>query len=130
MVCLDTSFVIDFLNKGEGKEILESFEQKGEEIKIPAPVITELTKGLYSKHSSKQEKEKINEFIESMSTLDLDKESSLVSGKIESDLREKGEPIEILDVLIASITISNNETLITNNEKHFSRIEDLSLRPL
>ena len=40
-------------------------------------------------------------------------------------LRNKGFIIDDIDLLIAGIAISNDLILVTNNEKHFNRIENL-----
>ncbi|MFB6246646.1 MAG: PIN domain-containing protein [Candidatus Pacearchaeota archaeon] len=130
MACLDTSFIIDFLNKGSGRETLEELENRDEEINVPSPVITELIKGIGSKHASKSEEKKINEFIDSLTALTLDRESAKTAGEIEVDLSKRGEKIGLTDVLIASIAIKNNEKLITKNEKHFSKINGLEVKPI
>lgn len=41
--------------------------------------------------------------------------------------RKKGELIEDADLLIAATCIVNDLVLITNNRKHFSRIEGLDI---
>jgi len=48
-------------------------------------------------------------------------------GKIKSDLEAKGQILDDADLLIASITLSNNATLVTNNTEHFKRIRGLRL---
>jgi len=48
-------------------------------------------------------------------------------GKIKSDLEAKGQTLDDADLLIASITLSNNATLVTNNMGHFKRIRGLKL---
>ena len=52
-------------------------------------------------------------------TLPLDKESAILAGEIELNLKEKGIVIELEDIMIAAISIQNNEALITKNLKHF-----------
>jgi tRNA(fMet)-specific endonuclease VapC len=42
-------------------------------------------------------------------------------------LDKKGESIEDFDLLIAASALSLNYTLVTNNTKHFNRIEGLQL---
>jgi tRNA(fMet)-specific endonuclease VapC len=48
-------------------------------------------------------------------------------GKIKADLKQQGEIIMDADIMIASIALSNELTLITNNEKHFRRIINLKI---
>ena len=59
--------------------------------------------------------------------VDINKEIMLIAAKINVDLRKKGLMIGIQDVLIAASSISANTPLITNNTKHFQKIEGLKL---
>ena len=73
----------------------------------------------------KREKQNINEFINSIATLPLDKKSAIKAGDIELHLIKKGQKVDIEDLMIGAIAIVNNEKLITRNEKHFKRINEL-----
>ena len=133
MVCLDTTFLIDVI---KGRQQVQNIEDKiiskGERITIAAPSLTELFRGLYLKknlkHVTQEEIENINEIISSFKILDLKKESAILTGKIEVDLTNKGDVIDIEDMMIASICIKNNETLITRNKKHFEKIQELKIQ--
>ena len=48
-------------------------------------------------------------------------------GCIRYELETSGETIGALDLLIAAHALSLEATMVSNNEKHFSRIEDLSV---
>ena len=48
-------------------------------------------------------------------------------GDIRADLEKKGTPIGQLDMLIAGHARSLGLTLVTNNEKEFSRVEGLNI---
>jgi|SRR3989344_2038995 len=131
MVCLDTSFLIDVIH---GKKLPEKFMDilAGEEsVSIATPTIIEIIKGLHLKknlnHVTEEEKNKINETISSSIILSLDKESSILAGEIEAELINKGEFIDIEDIMIGAIAICNKETLITRNKKHFEKIPDLKI---
>ncbi|MEI6147392.1 MAG: VapC toxin family PIN domain ribonuclease, partial [Methylococcales bacterium] len=54
-------------------------------------------------------------------------ESAQLFGMIKADLKQQGNIILDADIMIAAIAVSNRLTLITNNEKHFIRIPNLSL---
>lgn len=55
----------------------------------------------------------------------MNRNSGKIFGKIKSELKKVGETVNDSDLLIASIAIDNNLCLVTNNEKHFNRIQDL-----
>ena len=44
-----------------------------------------------------------------------------------SELKERGELIGDLDILVASIALANNEKLITRNIKHYNQIMELEI---
>jgi Predicted nucleic acid-binding protein, contains PIN domain len=59
--------------------------------------------------------------------LDINRGIIEVFGEIKAKLEIAGTRIEDMDLLIASTAIYMNLSLVTNNTKHFSRIDDLSL---
>ncbi|MCX8030362.1 MAG: hypothetical protein N3A59_02130 [Thermodesulfovibrionales bacterium] len=44
---------------------------------------------------------------------------------IKTELEAIGQTLDDADLLIASIAIANNATLVTNNKEHFRRIQGL-----
>lgn len=48
-------------------------------------------------------------------------------GKIKASLRKKGTPIDDFDILIASTAIANNMILVSENVKHMSKIDGVTL---
>lgn len=46
---------------------------------------------------------------------------------MKAKLQLSGEPLDEMDLLIASVCIANNGVLVTNNTKHFERINGLKL---
>ncbi|MBI2449413.1 PIN domain-containing protein [Candidatus Pacearchaeota archaeon] len=131
MVCLDSSVIIDLLRKRVNLAQLELKLGENETAKIPSPAIIEIIRGLYLNSNipnvRENEKERINKLFSSFPILDLDKDSAVKSGEIEADLINRGETIDIEDVMIAAIAIHNKEKLITRNAKHFERIKELEV---
>ena len=52
----------------------------------------------------------------------FDTKAAYVCGRIRADLEKKGTPLDLADLEIASIAISNDLILITNNIRHFKRV--------
>lgn len=50
-----------------------------------------------------------------------------VFGALKAKLTKSGNSVADMDLLIASTAIYHNMTLVTNNTKHFSKIEELKL---
>jgi hypothetical protein len=49
-------------------------------------------------------------------------------GKIKSELERDGDIIDDADLFIACCALKTNRVLVTNNERHFSRIKDLKIK--
>jgi tRNA(fMet)-specific endonuclease VapC len=95
---------------------------------INISVITyyEILHGLYYKDARKQLKF-FEKFIELSVILPVTFEIAQKSAQIYANLRNNGLVIGHNDVMIAGTAILNDMTLITNNVKHFSRIEHLEI---
>jgi tRNA(fMet)-specific endonuclease VapC len=59
--------------------------------------------------------------------IDITKEIIEVFGDIKARLELSGNRIEDMDLLIAATSIYRNMPLVTNNKRHFGRINDLVL---
>ena len=88
---------------------------------------TELLYGIYNSNKITQNKEKILPFLDNFKLLQFDKNASVIFAKLKAKLKKQGQIIADMDLMIASIAISNKATLFTNNLKHFKRIEKLEI---
>jgi tRNA(fMet)-specific endonuclease VapC len=57
--------------------------------------------------------------------INISEASVVLSAKIVAHLHRTGNVLDNQDILIAGIALEHNLVLITNNEKHFSRIPNL-----
>ena len=57
----------------------------------------------------------------------IDESVIFVAADIYSILKKDGNIIGDADILIASIVLNNNGTLVSNNTKHFENIHNLNL---
>jgi predicted nucleic acid-binding protein len=126
MACLDTNVIIGLLrNDKDTVSLIKNLEKSG---RITTTVINnfELWKGFYRTKSIKDEKA-IIELLNIISLLEFDEKASKKAAEIFEHLRKKGKIVDALDVMIASIAITNNEPLLTFNKKHFENIPGLKL---
>ena len=133
MVCLDTTFLIDVIKgRKEAAAIENELIESEDVISVAVPSIIELFRGLYLeanlKHINESEITKIDSLLSTFGILELGKESAARAGKLEAELMNKGDKVDIEDIMIAAICIENDEVLITKNKKHFERIEGLEIK--
>jgi predicted nucleic acid-binding protein len=123
---LDSDILIYFL-KGD-KDIIEKvLSLPKDDLYITIVNYTELLYGIYNSNKVTQNKEKILPFLEKFKLLQFDKSSSKIFAKLKAKLKKQGNIIADMDLMIASIAISNKAILFTNNLKHFKRIESLKI---
>ena len=75
-----------------------------------------------------ESKQRLYEFMIPFTILDFDLTSAQHYGNIKANLKKNGRPVGELDMQIASIALANDMTLVTNNEKEFIRIPDLTVQ--
>ena len=90
---------------------------------------TELMYGAYNSTKVDQNLKIIEPFLDSFTVLEFTKVSSLIFAKEKARLKKSGNIIADMDLMIASIALENDCTLISNNIKHFDRVQNLKLEP-
>ena len=66
-------------------------------------------------------------FLANFKILELAKYASEIFAKTKASLKSQGNIIADMDLMIASIALSHQFTLVSNNTKHFQRVEKLDL---
>ena len=87
----------------------------------------ELYYGAYKSQKITGNLAKIKTLEQSMEIITPGLESAEVFGMLKSQLEKTGSRLDDFDLIIAACALSHNLTLVTNNEKHFQRIEGLKL---
>jgi tRNA(fMet)-specific endonuclease VapC len=67
------------------------------------------------------------DFVTENMVLPLTEKSVKISAELYSALRQSGNTLDDIDLLIAGVAIENEMTLVTNNENHFGRIPGLKI---
>jgi predicted nucleic acid-binding protein len=130
LVCLDTSFLVDLIRRDQSALAeLKRIESDENSALTTTPISAcELYEGAYKSKSARKEIEKVNEILRRIKLLDFSLGACECYGKLVRDLRSAGRPIGDLDTLIASIALTNNEPILTQNSDHFSKVPGLIVR--
>ena len=124
---MDTDIIINFLkNEKKAVKLITSLIEKGEPLATTSVNEFELWKGVF-KSKSKHTEESVKNFLDRTNIFDLDSKASKKAAEIYELLSSKGNIVDALDVMIASIAIVNNEHILTENRKHFERIPGIKL---
>ncbi len=114
---LDTSTLIDlFVNRKDAPRIRDYLQSK---------FFSVSTVTFYEINKTKSPDPRLDVFFKNCNLVSLDPESAKRSSEIYKKLRERGEMINELDILIAGISIQNNLELVTkdNDFKKIAVIE-------
>jgi tRNA(fMet)-specific endonuclease VapC len=123
---LDTDICIYWL-KGD-KNIEKKILAKGLQ-KIAISVITEceLFYGAFKSAKRDSNIEVIRALQKKVRTVHTSDDVSYLFGKLKSEIETSGRFLDDADLLTASIALSKNAVLVTNNTAHFKRIPDLKV---
>ena len=123
---LDTDICIYWL-KGR-KAVREKINQVGQtEIAICSITVSELYFGAYNSNKIEQNLITAETFIKSLPVISLSNNTLKKFGQLKAQLRQAGTPVADFDLLIASVAITEDLILVTNNTRHYQRIVGLKL---
>lgn len=123
---IDTDWTIHYLNGKRGiVDQLTALRKEGLAISVIS--LAEVYEGVYYSLDPKSSQEGLNNFLKLVSILPDSDEIAKIFGKVRGGLRKKGELIDNFDLMIASTAIHYDLTVLTNNRKHFERVEGLEI---
>ena len=124
---IDTDWVIDHLNHIE--QVTTRLEQLAPEgLALSMISLAELYEGVYYASDPVASETALQRFLDpELTILNIDEETCKIFGKERGRLRAPGLMIGDCDLLIGATALRHNLTLLTNNRRHFERIEGLRL---
>lgn len=124
---LDTNICI-YLIKNKDKSLLQKFLKfEPGELAISSISLAELEYGISKSSRVEENRAALKKFVRPLEIVNFDEVSASVYGSLRVKLEKKGQPIGGHDMLIASQAIALKIPLVTNNEKEFKRIENLTI---
>lgn len=122
-ICIDTSAVVEIFRDNESSlALMQNFLT----VYLPIVALGELRYGACKSTNPTKHNETVNNFIESLSIIPINREIADTYGKIKSELAKKGAMIPDYDIWIAATAICTNTTLWAYYS-HFARVADLKL---
>lgn len=127
MYYLDTNICIYYLN-GTVPSVRDNLlSTPPHEIKIPVIVHSELWFGVQKSQQKEENKFKLQRFLKPFDVVNYTSEISETYAELRLASESLVNIIGPNDLLIASIVVANNGTLVTRNTNEFSRISQLKL---
>ena len=126
MYLLDTDTIIYIL---KGNPVVENNLQRHyyDPIKISVITLMELYYGAYKSQKVTSNLAKIKTLQNSLEIIPLGQEIAEIFGIQKANLEKRGTSLDDFDLILGCSALAHNLTLVTNNSKHFKKIEGLKL---
>ena len=124
---LDTDTCVCLIRK-KAPQVLGKFEKLSfGDVGVSAITVAELQHGVQKSHRPAQNRQALAQFLAPLIIADFDNAASEQYGVIRAALERQGTPIGLLDTLIAAHALSLGVTMVTTNEREFSRVLELQV---
>ena len=122
---LDTNIISELMRHPDGR-VANRIEQIGSErVCISIVVVAELRYGI-AKSRSRRLPGQLAAILEGMDVLPFEAPADVTYAELRSALEQSGIPIGANDMLIAAHALALGLTVVTDNEREFSRVRGLS----
>lgn len=124
---LDTNTCIYFLNRASEGIAKRFKELSPAQIKLPSITVAELYYGAEKSKFKAKNRERVKRFVSTFEIVSFDEKACVAYAKIRHSLEKSGTSVGPMDLLIASIGLAHNFTVVTNNIKEFKRVKGLKI---
>lgn len=123
---LDTDWVIHYLNANAA--IVQRVDAcRGDGVVVSIATVAELYEGVYGSTDPDASERTVQQFLRGVPILGIDEPTARRFGKERARLRAAGQLIGDVDLLIGATALTQGLTLLTNNRRHFERLEGLPI---
>ncbi|MEE4609278.1 MAG: type II toxin-antitoxin system VapC family toxin [Desulfobacteraceae bacterium] len=126
MFLLDTDTLIYSL-KGDAAVVHNLERHRYDPLKISVISLMALYYGAYKSRQAVANLAKVRRIENAFEILPLELSVAATFGMLKAGLEAQATPLDDFDLVVAAGALAFNLTLVTNNERHFRRIEGLKL---
>ena len=123
---VDTDWVIHFLN-GRSDVVARIRELSARGVAISRVSLAEVYEGIFYSRDPVADEAGLEEFLRGVTVLGIDDEITRIFGRERGRLRKLHKTIGDFDLLIGATALRHDLTLLSNNRRHFERIENLRI---
>lgn len=127
---IDTDWVIDHLNEVE-PVTRRLHELAPEGLALSVISLGELYEGVYYSRNPEESEASLQRFLNrELTILGIDEDTCKLFGRERGRLRGSGQRIGDMDLMIAATALQYDLTLLSNNRRHFDRVEGLRIESI
>lgn len=123
---LDTDTAVAFL-RGNNRARHRILSTPMEDLAVPAVVAGELYYGAYRSERPEHNLALLEGFLNTVPVLAPDRACLETYGRVKAELAASGRLIEDNDLFVAATALAVGATLVTGNQRHFTRVPGLEL---
>jgi tRNA(fMet)-specific endonuclease VapC len=124
---LDTD-ICSYIMREKPIQVLERFDlYEMEQFCISVVSYAEFIYGIQKSSHPEKHKQLVENFILHVDIIPWNRSAAEQYGQIRKELENRGQAVGNMDMMIAAHARSLGMTLVTNNERHFSRIAGLTI---
>ena len=124
---LDTDTCIHLMRFGLVRLTARLMRQPGNAVAISVITLGELFTGSAKSEHKSREVQRIDDFLQLVTPLNLPAEAAQAYGTLRATLESRGETIGNNDLWIAAHALALDLVLVTNNEREFKRVRGLKI---
>jgi tRNA(fMet)-specific endonuclease VapC len=124
---LDTDICIEIIRRKSLAVLACLRKHAAGSVAISSITLAELQYGVAKSRDPDRNRLALVHFLAPLEVLSFDNIAALAYGKVRGGLERAGQPIGPLDTLIAAHALAAKLTLVTNNQREFSRVADLQV---
>jgi tRNA(fMet)-specific endonuclease VapC len=126
---IDTDWAIHYLNNRS--DIVQRLHVLQDDGLAPSLIsLAELYEGVFYSRDPEGDERDLQDFLRGVTVLGIDDGTCRIFGRERGRLRASGTLIGDFDLLIGATALHYNLTLLTNNRRHFERIDGLRIESL
>ena len=127
MNCLDSSYVVDFLDPQQDHHeaaVAWMRDHSEEALAVPAVCAFEVLRG--TARAGEERFDRAVGFLRTLTVLELDLEAAIAAGELDGRLHANGQPLGARDTLVATAARQHGYDLVTRDED-FESVPDLTV---
>lgn len=125
---LDTNTCIYFLNRGSERIVRRLEGLAPSVLRLSSITVAELYYGAEKSEATSRNMARVRQFVSAFEIVPFDEKVCDTYAKVRCKLEKSGTPIGPMDLLIASIGLAHNFTVVTSNDREFKRVKGLKVQ--
>ena len=125
---LDTNSAGDLIEKrGKVPERAREARRKGGRIGIAMPVLAELYYGVEFSASRDKNLQRLRRALSGLTIWPLDEKAAAEFGRLRAELRRRGRPMQVIDIMIAAIALSLGSSTVVSTDSDLGAVPGLTV---